>query len=576
MKNKLIILICSCFIFISCEDYFSPTLKGTIPEEDFFSQLNNLRYGLNAVYNHMQTERYQRGDIIFGEALSDNVWNAQDVETSDVADILNFTFNTENSYILERYQCNYQGINKANQVIRSVHKVYYRATGAPEKEIREIYGQAKLLRALFYFNLVKTFGGVPIRPEEELELNDLIIPRSSIDEVYAYIEKELRESLLLLRRQAYIKGECGQAGIGAGLGLLMKVLLYQGSPGTQLKETDKEQKLQEALEIGKYFIAGEDIKLTDLVKFERYAGKESWEDFSERLFLDKVTMNQNTVFRGQDIVNLHAMDNFDNLFRVSGEFSTESLLEINHYDYSGTGVSIDEGWKCSGYYTGNWMTPTKALAELFKNDPRQIFVMMINNVYNDYFTQEESAPFGNFNGTGDQNVFTKYYVFPSEGGAQARNYRIMRYTEVLLIWAEILNETGNTPQAVDVLNRVRERARKLFTGENGKYITKANILPINFKNVDYAPYDIIRERILEEKRREMAGDGDRWFEINRLGITSVTMKSLYTAALQTPEGNSNIPRIRGKYFKKGVNEIFPIPQKEVFISNGVIKQNFGY
>ena len=71
----------------------------------------------------------------------------------------------------------------------------------------------------------------------------------------------------------------------------------------------------------------------------------------------------------------------------------------------------------------------------------------------------------------------------------------------------------------------------------------------------------------------MAGEGDRWFEICRLGIVSERMKYLADNPAVEPTGQT---RVRGKYFRKGVNEIFPIPQKEVFISNGVIEQNFGY
>lgn len=97
----------------------------------------------------MQSQQYQLSEIIFGEAMSDNSWNKQDVEVNEMGQLVNFQFNTENTYILQRYQINYQGINKANQVIRSAPYVDYRANGTSEKEIREVLGQAKLLRALF-------------------------------------------------------------------------------------------------------------------------------------------------------------------------------------------------------------------------------------------------------------------------------------------------------------------------------------------------------------------------------------------------------------------------------------------
>lgn len=148
--------------FSSCEDYFEPEQTGLVEGDVFYKDLNNLRIGLNSVYNLMQSQQYQLSEIIFGEAMSDNSWNKQDVEINEMGQLVNFQFNTENTYILQRYQINYQGINKANQVIRSAPCVDYRANGTSEKEIREVLGQAKLLRALFYFNLVKTYGGVSI------------------------------------------------------------------------------------------------------------------------------------------------------------------------------------------------------------------------------------------------------------------------------------------------------------------------------------------------------------------------------------------------------------------------------
>ena len=97
------------------------------------------------------------------------------------------------------------------------------------RDIRYILGQAKFLRALFYFNLVKTYGGVPIRPEIEM-VDNLVVPRSSAEEVYAYIEKDLREAAIMLPAK-FIDDDAGRASESAAVALLMKVLMYQATPG---------------------------------------------------------------------------------------------------------------------------------------------------------------------------------------------------------------------------------------------------------------------------------------------------------------------------------------------------------
>ncbi len=569
-------------LFISsCDDFFDAKQTGNIEADEFYSNLNNLRIGMNGVYNLLQSQNYQISEIMFGEAMSDDSWNLQDVEVNEAAQLVNFQFNTDNSHILNRYQVNYLGINKANQVIRSAPFVKYRENNKDsEREIREVLGQTKLIRALFYFNLVKTFGGVSIQPEN-VSLENKTVPRSSVDEIFAYIEKDLRESILLLRRAKYTDAEAGQIAVGGALGLLMKVLVYEASPGIATEKIDKEAKWQEALEIGHLFLDGKDLTYSQILKFdERYT--ESWEQLSERLALDPASLPE-TVFKGVDVVNLHQLEPlFNNVFKVAGEFSLESLIEINHYDFSASGSSIDESWPCAGSIinaiggssTIIAVTPTSDLTSQFSNDPRSLFTYTGRSL-NAYYTQEESSPqIGWFN-YGNGNIFVKFYTFPSEGGYKNRNYRIMRYSEVLLLYAEILNETGDSKRAIDFVNKVRTRARKLIDeygpSSTYKYIGTTHT---QFKDQPYAPYDLTKDAILKEKRVEMAGEFDRWFEMARLGILPERMAALSNnPPVEQPSGKQ---RVRGRYFRKGVNEIFPIPQKEVLISNGVIKQNFGY
>jgi hypothetical protein len=545
----------------------------------FYKNINNLRYALNSAFDVLQNQQYQSSEVLFGDAISDDCWTMQDVTAGNVSDIVNFTFNTDNPYILSRYQINYRGINIVNQIIRSIPYVDYdTALVQNQREIRMVYGQAKLLRALFYFNLVKTFGGVSIQPETQ-ELGSLVVPRSTLDETYAYIEKDLRESILLLEKNRYQTSQAGQIDAGGGLGLLMKVLLYEASSGVPTKTIDKAAKMKEAVEIGKYFIDGKDISVNDLIKFDaNYSGTETWDEFAQRMVLPK-DMTKSTVLSGVNVCNTHGLYAFDKLFRVSGEFSEEPLIEINQYDYSGSGSTVDEKWRLNGYINDQsqtsdlYVVPTKDLLDQFANDPRQMFTIGDRNI-NEYFKLDNGVSFevsGWWYGVGDMLQFTKYFTTTSEGGAGMRNYVIMRYAEALLIYAEALNETGDTEHAVEMVNKVRARAQKLFTSETTAKYQKVSAS--NFKLLSLAPQDIIRNAILKEKRIEMAGEFDRWFEICRLGTVSQRMEYMKNHEVSDAAGGT---RHRGTYFRKGVNEIFPIPQKEVYISNGIIKQNFGY
>ena len=164
-----------------------------------------------------------------------------------------FRFNTSNAWIRQRWEVNYRGIHRANQVIANIGRVGISTTSYyAYQQIRWIYGQAKFLRALYYFNLVKTYGGVPIRPEVESVNDGLVVPRSTEADCYAYIERDLREAAVMLP-VAYPAAETGKATRGAAVGLLMKVLMYQARPSVE------SGKWAEMVRLGRYFVDGQPL-----------------------------------------------------------------------------------------------------------------------------------------------------------------------------------------------------------------------------------------------------------------------------------------------------------------------------
>jgi len=578
MKHKLIVytsLICLAIGFSNCNSFFDVEPTGMISEKEYSCQINNLRLSLNSVYNLMQSYDYQMSELVFGECMSDNAYNKQDNDGSELCQLLNFQFNTQNKYILSRYEVNYKGINLANQVISAVPKLEYNANySTTTQEIRYILGQAKLLRALFYFNLVKTYGGVSIQPESSA-LSDTIVPRSSADEVYAYIEKDLREACLILYRNRYKESNAGQAAVGAGLGLLMKVLVYQASPGIKLENPDRATKWQEAVEIGKLFIDGKSMTYGDMLKFDKRYTKETWDEVMKRLALTDQSPTKGSVISG-DVANIHSLVPFEELFKISHEFNAENLLEINHYDYSNSGSSIEETNYMYYCFTDNedydvGLAPTDNLTSLRDADPRGLYTVA-SETTSDFFKDENgnSCSLSWYN-IGLGWVFTKYMVYPSEGSKSERNYVVMRYADAILLYAEALNETGDQASATTVLNRVRQRAANLLLSScsDSKY-NKCTSCPL----YSAMPYEEVKKNIRYERRIELAAEMDRWWDIVRTGIVGERMTWMANNA--AADKNSGKPRWRGKYFKKGVNELFPIPQNEITISNGVITQNFGY
>ena len=128
----------------------------------------------------------------------------------------------------------------------------------------------------------------------------------------------------------------------------------------------------------------------------------------------------------------------------------------------------------------------------------------------------------------------------------------MRLGKVMLWFAEAANENGNTQGALTALNAIRRRARQ----------GNANILP----DVTETNKAALRDLIWREQRVEFGQEYERFFELVRQGRAGQVMRA-YAAKYNTPKGSG---------FKDGVNEIFPIPQSEINLSKGVLKQNAGY
>ena len=127
MKNifhKLVATAAVATLF-SCSDFLDQELQGNPDTNQYFNTQYQLQESLNAVYNILQTDKYTNSEWIFGEACGDDVVSTDEATTSQIAQVVNFTFNTSNDYILRRYEIMYKGINRANQVIANAHKVKF-------------------------------------------------------------------------------------------------------------------------------------------------------------------------------------------------------------------------------------------------------------------------------------------------------------------------------------------------------------------------------------------------------------------------------------------------------------------
>lgn len=548
---------------VSCNDFLDKEVKGYATDKSFYDTQYKMQSALDAAYDVLQSDAYNDQEWRFGEGMSDNVFDRDEGTSTQMGQLVNFIFNTSNTWILQRWNVNYKGIHSANQVIYNIDRVKISTDSYSQyQDIRNIYGQAKFLRAFYYFNLVKSFGGVPIRPEQE-SADSLVVPRSSKEACYAYIEKDLREAAVMLPSSYFGTSNLGKATRGVAVALLMKVLMYEATNGV------KSDKWQQVVELGKYMVDGDPMTYREMLKWK--GNDEEWEALRERLWfkprnlittateyespddeLSNISKNYSLGYLDYYGNALHGGDKWAYCFQFysDGEFCKSSVFEVV-FKESADGSSGDNNEGCGLEFFDVGQLKMYTMDELLSN------IFVTGDARRDFVIHHQTTTFDGQNWQGGEGmvVSLKWYTplkdKPKFAGDNGKNRRVMRYPEVVLTYAEALNECGESQEALEKLN-----------------MCKAQVNSINNSTVLYQPggYGFMRDQIWRERRAEMAFEWDRYFDLVRTGQAASVMHAF---------GNRRTNR-RGAYFRERVHELLPIPQTEVDVSNGVVVQNPGY
>ncbi len=393
-------------------------------------------------------------------------------------------------------------VNKCNVTIKEVN-TNKTITSTDQIKVQTI-GEARFLRGYAYFMMVRLFGSVPIIDtvfENPAAQNNL--PQSTAAQVYAFIENDLTAAAATLPLTWDPSKFAGRVTSGSANGLLAKVYLQQ-------------KKYSQAMA-------------------------------AANLVMTSGQYNLNT--------------SYDKIFREEGENSSESVFEVqatasasipqtNGVQYAqiqgvrGSGI-FDLGW--------GWNTPSTQLEGAYEaNDPRKNRTIMYTSTATTTYQTiySENLPVGLPNPRYNNKVYTNPSLRSSYGNRFGywMNLRILRYADVVLMFAEAANEVGGTVNITvprNALNSVRLRSRAGIAG----------ILP-DITTTDPA---VLRLAIRQERRVELAMEHDRFFDIVRWGIAQSTLNAA---------GKTN--------FIDSRDVLLPIPQTQIDLSAGVLKQNPGY
>ena len=468
----------------ACSDFLDTELEGQYTSETFFKTRNHAESAINATYQIASFNSANNNLWVFGDVASDDtIKGGFDGDQSDITLIDNFVVTPDNGPINGIWQHYYEGITRANNVIYHVPNIDMDA------DLRaRIIGEAKYLRGYFYFHLTNIFGSIPLKTIPAFSPGELNVPLSPVENIYAQIEQDLKEAATVLPA-SYTSADVGRATRGAALGLLAKTYLFQ----------------------------------------------KKWQ-----LALDAATETEDL---GYGLTNLYR-DNFE----VETENNKESVFEIQH---------LNGQVPATGTYLNQYFSPS-LLTGYFFNAPTQNFIdefevtqAGVVDPRLDYSVGRE----GNLwiNGQAFDPLWSpttylskKQVQKPGESpiGDSGLNYRFMRFSEILLIKAEALNELNLTVQALVPLNLVRKRARESYLFDNtliGFGTIPEDLLPaVSSTNVS-----VVRDAIRHERRVELGLEFHRYFDVVRYG-------QVYA---EQALGNTQ--------FTYALNRYFPIPQSEI-------------
>jgi starch-binding outer membrane protein, SusD/RagB family len=465
---------------ISCKKELDLT-PHKIYYDNFYQTEDDALSAVNAVYD-------QLGNV---NQYSNYLWLIQDIGSDDcnarvtindpnLQEFNTYNIKPTNTYMAGLWQGSYLGISRANVVLEKVPAIKM-DTAVKER----IIGEAKFLRGLFYFNLVRLFGEVPlitVPVTPNLGDEEVYLSKSPVTAIYAQIIADLSQAAEKLPSRYTNSNDKGRATSGAAWGMLSKV----------------------------------------------YLTTKDWDNAA--LAATKVIDSK--------VYSLHA-DYISN-FKEVNKNGKESVFEVQFYKKIVTessqmvisGLPSIPGLFSAGTET---MLPTTDLLNSFEAGDHRKDVTFFDHYW--YYTFEPHIW-----KYWDQDAYK-----PAATSQSGADFFVMRYSEILLIYAEALNESkgGPTAEAYTSINLVRARAR------NGK----TGILP-DIEGLDQAAF---RTAVLNERRHEFVSEGQRWYDLVRTG-------NLVEYVKRAKGGNSNPTEF---------NNLFPIPQRELD-NNKNLTQNEGY
>lgn len=519
-SSKFLVMSFLAWGVLGCSDFLDLKPLDVRVEDNFYRTESDATEALTSVYDVLQWNTVQgfHPTPMLLDIASDDAF-AGGGSRSDAPNIIEIdqdNIRPTNVEIEGLWKKHFIGIARANLILARIDGIE-----ASENFKKSVIAQTKFLRAHFYLDLVRFYGNVPLILEPQNNPNEYCQPQVAPKLVYDQIARDLEEAIVDLPAQT-IQASQGRATRWAAKALLARAyLFYKGVYGQEMQTGSVTVDAPRALN-----------HLKDVINNS-----------------------------GHDLVA-----NYGEIFRRTGEFNRESVWEISYSDLNpwfdwgyiqggeGNIQAQMQGARISNpaaedYLAGWSFAPvTHDLYTAFEEgDPRREATIIVETEYKEGFDK----------GYQHTGYFSKKYstskdYAPAAGQPElnwGNNYRSIRFSDVLLMAAELDLMTGGGTDAANFLNRVRARVG----------------LPAKVATMD---------NIFQERRVELALEGHRYWDLMRRGVS--------TAATRINASNTLGPLYTGdevdfaNRFNPARLGFFPIPQSDMDLCAGTLKQNAGY
>lgn len=457
--------------------------EDTLTSGNYYKTSNDMNLAVLGVYNALQQRK--QTDYLIMELPSDNLFLSKNTAIAGGSELDELAVNQDNNAIADFWEATYTGIGRANAVLENINVPTDYAANVKD----QYTGEAQFMRACFYFDLVRLYGGVP-KVTGSLSITEAKNQaKSSAEDIYALIITDLKDAIDKLPKTI----ATGRANKAAALGMLGKVYVYR-----------------------------------------------------------KDYVNAKTCFERINNEYSYILEpNFSTLWSLATEDNREVIFAMK-YTESSNGQTLSTAYTPNGgiygiVERGNEVAlPSYSLNKLYvAGDKRKA-----STITDSYVNASNSDPI--------YYPYVSKYAVKHLIGSSGLDIPVLRYADVVLLYAESLYNTNDKGNALIQLNKVRERA---FGDATHDYVAADIASPDDFLN-----------KLLLERQLEFAFENERWMDLVRTGKMTTVM---------TKEERTYIPEthtaLTATLSPKDYMALFPIPKRQIDLYNpGVLKQNTGY